>query len=281
LTASGGFGGRSSGRGRRLRVAVYGLGEAGSCIASDLATAGATVLGYDPAPVVPPAGVSVHERPTAAVVVGVDLIMAITAAADAPEALAQGLMAIRPGTLYADLSTGPAALKRELAATAEDAGLRFVDVALMAPVPGRGLRTPALASGEGAQAFVELVAPLGMPVTHAGDEPGAAATRKLLRSVVVKGLAAVLVEALQAAAAAGLAAETWSTVVDQLTSADEDLLRRLLAGTAAHAERRAHEMDAAADLLADLGVDPVMTAAVASQLHAAAADPASVPRPPR
>src|SRR4051812_36894297 len=34
-----------------MRIAVFGLGEAGSAIGADLATAGAEVHGYDPAPV--------------------------------------------------------------------------------------------------------------------------------------------------------------------------------------------------------------------------------------
>jgi 3-hydroxyisobutyrate dehydrogenase-like beta-hydroxyacid dehydrogenase len=160
------------------------------------------------------------------------------------------------------------------------AGVRFADVALMAPVPGNGLRTPALASGPAAGAFVAALAPLGMPVEHAGDEPGRAAARKLLRSVVMKGLAALVIESLRAAEAAGLAAETWDNVVAQLTAADEVLLRRLVGGTGRHAVRRAHEMEAAADLLAELGVEPTMTLATVAQLRGIAADPTALPEPP-
>ncbi|HEX6418488.1 MAG TPA: DUF1932 domain-containing protein, partial [Acidimicrobiales bacterium] len=160
---------------------------------------------------------------------------------------------------------------------AAGAGLRFVDVALMSTVPGTGLRTPALASGPGARAFVAALAPLGMPVTHVGDEAGQAATRKLLRSVVMKGLAGVVIEAMRAAQAAGLVEETWANVAGQLAAADEALVRRLVTGTARHARRRVHEMEAAAQLLADLGVEPTMTRATAAQLRAAAADPSTVP----
>ena len=77
--------------------------------------------------------------------------------------------------------------------------------------------------------------PLGMPVEHAGDEPGRAATRKLLRSVVMKGLAALVIESMRAAEAAGLADETWDNIVAQLTAADEALIRRLVDRHRAHA----------------------------------------------
>ncbi|HET6954170.1 MAG TPA: DUF1932 domain-containing protein, partial [Acidimicrobiales bacterium] len=202
------------------------------------------------------------------------------AAADAVTALTQALDAIAPGAVYADLATAPPGLKRRLAAVAQGAGLGFADVALMAPVPGTGLRTPALASGPAARAVVAALAPLGMPVEHAGDEPGGAATRKLLRSVVMKGLAAVVVESMRAAEAAGLARETWDNIVGQVAAADEALIRRLVTGTARHAERRAHEMAAATALLSELGVEPTMTGATTAQLRRVASDPSLVPELP-
>jgi 3-hydroxyisobutyrate dehydrogenase len=259
------------------RVCVFGLGEAGSLIAGDLAMLPEVeVHGYDPAEVATPAGVVRHDHPGSAVV-GADLVLGITTAADATTALTQALDAIPRGAVYADLATASAGLQRSLAAIATGAGLGFTDVALMSPVPGRGLRTPALASGPSARAFIATVAPLGMPVEHAGDEPGMAATRKLLRSVVIKGLTALVVESMQAAEAAGLAGETWDNIVGELSAADEALIRRLVTGTGRHAARRVHEMEAAAELLAELGVEPVMTKATVARLRGVAADRSAVP----
>ncbi len=78
---------------------------------------------------------------------------------------------------------------------------------MLGPVPALGLGTPVLASGPGAQGFADVFGPLGMPVEVVSDRPGDAATRKLLRSVFVKGLAASALESLRAAEAAGHA--TW------------------------------------------------------------------------
>jgi 3-hydroxyisobutyrate dehydrogenase-like beta-hydroxyacid dehydrogenase len=220
-----------------------------------------------------------HDDPRAAAR-GADLVLGVTAAADAPAALGQALDAIPRGAVYADLATAAAGLKRRLAADAAGEGLRFADVALMSTVPGSGLRTPALASGPAAREFAATMVPLGMPVAHAGDEAGRAATRKLLRSVVMKGLAGLVIEAMRAAEAAGLADETWENVITQLTAADEALIRRLVTGTAAHAVRRVHEMEATVELLGDLGVDPMMTRATTAHLRAVAADPATVPALP-
>ena len=64
-----------------LTVGFFGLGEAGSLISADLAAAGATVTGYDPAPRPAPEGVRQTDDPRGAVQ-GADLVMAATAAAD-------------------------------------------------------------------------------------------------------------------------------------------------------------------------------------------------------
>ena len=254
-----------------MKVCVFGLGEAGSAIAADLAAGGLAVDGYDPAPVATPPDVVRHDDPRAAAE-GAGLVLAITGAADAREALAQALDAIPAGSVYADLATASAGLKRDLAAQAAASGLGFADVALMAPVAGLGLRTPALVSGPAAGKVVALLAPLGMPVEHAGEEAGAAATRKLLRSIVVKGLTAVVMESMRAAEAAGLGPETWDNIVAQLTAADEAFVRRLVDGTPRHAARRVHEMEAAAALLVELGVEPTMTAATSEHLRGVAGE---------
>lgn len=248
------------------RVCVFGLGEAGSEIAADLVAAGAAVAGFDPAPVATPKGVRRHDDPCAAVVAA-EAVLGITAAADSRAALEQALSAIPRGSHYADFSTASPELKRSLSATAAVAGLGFTDVALMGTVPGKGIKTPALASGPGAAAFAEYMIPLGMDVAVVGSEPGLAATHKLLRSVVVKGLTAVVIESMRAAAAAGLAAEAWGNIVDQIEAADESFLRRLVAGTGTHAQRRLAEMQAAAALLADLGVSAVMTGSTVANLE--------------
>jgi 3-hydroxyisobutyrate dehydrogenase-like beta-hydroxyacid dehydrogenase len=253
------------------RFALFGLGEAGSEIGRDLAALGAAVNGFDPADVATPVGVVRADTPTDAVR-GADVVLAVTSAADAPEALKQAIDAIPTNALYADLGTAAPGLKRSLAATAGEAGLRFVDVALMSTVPGKGIRTPALAAGAAAIELVGIVAHYGMPMEIAGPEPGDAATRKLLRSIVLKGMAGVLIESLRAARAAGLADETWHNVVGQLVDLDEAFVRRLVEGTGPHARRRKAEMEATAIMLDELGVESVMTRATIEKLATVLAD---------
>ncbi|MFP4072621.1 MAG: NAD(P)-binding domain-containing protein [Actinomycetota bacterium] len=249
-----------------MRVTVFGLGEAGSLIASDLANAGAEVHGYDPADVVTPDGVSRHAEPSPAMK-GSTLILAVTAASDALRALTQALDEMRPGTVYADLSTVRPDLKEDLADTAALRGLLFADVALMAPVPGKGLTTPALASGPGAEGYGKVIGPLGGEVEVISDRPGDAAARKLLRSVTTKGLTAVLMESLEAAEARGDAEWLWTHLVEFITAADEGMVRRLIESTPRHIDRRIVEMESALAFLESLNVDPTMTGSTVEMLR--------------
>lgn len=246
-------------------VGILGLGEAGGLIAADLRAAGATVRGYDPLPHTGPDSGSEAEA-----VAGSDVVISLTTAAHARAAAEGALAGLRPGQIYADANTSGAALKRELAALVRPTGAVFADVALMAPVPGSGVRTPALASGPGAAAFAQALRPLGMPVDNAGDDPGDAAQRKLLRSVLWKGMAAVVTEALAAARAAGQ--EPWmrEEIVALFESADGPLAERMEKGSIQHAERRMHEMVDVSALLHELGVHPRVADAAAGwfeELH--------------
>lgn len=247
-----------------LTVGVFGLGEAGREIAGGFAAAGATVRGFDPAQVETPSGVSRCDQPDLAVAEA-DLVIAVTASADAAEALDQAFDALPDVCVYADLSTSAPAQKRDLAARCGDV-VAFADVALMTTAPGRGMHIASLVAGPGAHRYAELLAPIDAPVQIVSSEPGDAATRKLLRSVAIKGLAAVVRESLAAAEAAGLRDVTWQNLAEQFTVMDESFLQRLVDGTPMHAERRFHEMEAAAELLAELDVDATMTSGTAETL---------------
>lgn len=249
-----------------MHICIFGLGEAGSAIGVDLVASGMDVSAYDPAGVPTPDGIVRHETPGSALE-GAELVLALTVAEDAPSALEQAADQLTPAMHYADLSTASPGRKRDLAAVAEALEVTFTDGALMAPVPGKGIRTPVLASGIGAPAFARMMAPLGMRVDIAGVEAGLAATHKLLRSVTIKGLAAVLIESLEAAQKVGIGDDVWSNLVDQLSAADETFLRRIITGTRAHSVRRTAEMEAAVELLEELGLDPIMSRSTVASLR--------------
>ncbi|MGY1839428.1 MULTISPECIES: DUF1932 domain-containing protein [unclassified Modestobacter] len=241
-----------------VRIALLGLGEAGAEIARDLVAAGADVRGYDPQVSGVP-GVAVR-RDEADAVRDADLVLSANSSHDAATALRHALPGIRPGTVWADLNTAAPGVKVALAEAAGTAA-DVVDVALMAPVPGKGLRTPMLVSGPAAQRYAELMGGFGAQVTVQPGPVGEAISRKLLRSVFYKGLAAAVVEALAAADAAGCGDWLRDNISAELAGFDEQTIDRLVDGTHKHARRRADEMTAATEQLTGLGVQPRVAAA--------------------
>ena len=235
-----------------VRIAVLGLGEAGSEIARDLVAAGADVRGYDPQPITVD-GVA-RRGGEAEAVADADLVLSVNSSHDAMTALSNALPQLRRDTVWADLNTAAPGLKVELAERAGEREVAVVDVALMSPVPGKGLRTPMLVSGPAAQRYAELLGPLGALVTVQPGEVGAAISRKLMRSVFYKGLAAAVVEALAAAEAAGGADWLRADIGAELAGFDERAVDRLVEGSRQHARRRADEMAAATQQLDELGV---------------------------
>ncbi|HTX84855.1 MAG TPA: DUF1932 domain-containing protein [Streptosporangiaceae bacterium] len=240
-------------------ICVLGLGEAGSQIAPGLAAAGAIVRAFDPK-VAPPADVEGFSSDADAAS-GASIVMALTSAHEAVETLELALPGMAEGTIYADLNTASAGLKTTLAAIAARAGAAFADVALMAPVPELGLRTPMLVSGPAAAEYGSVLGALGATVTVLDGPPGTAATRKLLRSVFYKGLAAAVTEALRAGRVAGC--EDWlrNDIAQVLAKASAATVDRLEQGSIRHARRRMDEMAAAGDLLDELEVPPRITRA--------------------
>jgi 3-hydroxyisobutyrate dehydrogenase-like beta-hydroxyacid dehydrogenase len=249
-----------------LAVAVIGLGEAGSAIAHDLIKLDIQVQGWDPAPRGDVSRIPLAANCQAAVE-HADVILSINVASVALAVARDALPVLHPGQIFADLNTSAPALKRELALLIEPTGAAFVDLALMAPVPGHGLRTPSLASGSGASAFIELFKPLGMPVTLVDEQAGSAAQRKLLRSIFMKGLAAAVIESTEAASRAGCLEWMRAEITHQLVTADAALLDRLIEGSRKHAVRRVEEMRAATDLLHDLDVEPRVSQAALGWLE--------------
>jgi 3-hydroxyisobutyrate dehydrogenase-like beta-hydroxyacid dehydrogenase len=173
-------------------IGVLGLGEAGSAIACDLLTAGAKVRGFDPQVAAPPGAYQAADDADASATSA--LVIALTSGHEAEETLRLALPGLPRGAHYADLNTGPANLKARLAAIAAEAGVLFTDVALMSPVPGKGIRTPMLVSGTGAERFAETFSALGATVEIVAGVAGSAATRKLVRSVYYKDWAAAVTE---------------------------------------------------------------------------------------
>lgn len=244
-------------------IAVLGIGEAGGALARDLIAAGVQVRGWDPEPrMIPDRLDFASSNPAAAS--GADVVLSVNWASVAVEVATEVAPVLYPGQLYADLNTAAPQTKRDLAPIIEKTGALFIDAALMDPVPPKGLRTQVYASGSGAKIFAEKMSPLGMPVTFLDDDAGNAATHKLVRSIMYKGVAAVVMECLEAAEALNMTDYARAQMLKIIY--DEPMIDRFVNGSIKHAKRRVQEMEAVVEMLNSIGVSAFTSYAAMQKL---------------
>lgn len=167
---------------------------------------------------------------------------------------------VREGQIYADVSASTPATKQEIWTLLEPRGVLFADAAMLGSLPQDKHRVPITASGNGAKAFYDAMTPLGMRITLAGEAAGAASAIKLMRSVFMKGIASCMYEMLLGAESYNVSAEVITSIsrsMDGIPFAEH--LDRLVTSTAVHAARRAAELKGSEKMLAECGLDAVMS----------------------
>ena len=207
-------------------------------------------------------GVACNEAATG--LAGADLIFSAVTADQSLLAVEPLLPALGPGRTLVDINSVSPARKRETAARVAATGAGYVDMAVMAPVHPKGHRTPVLAAGADLAAIADFLETLEFDKGDVGTEPGAATAIKMVRSVFVKGLEAVTVEALLAARRSGCE----ERILASLSSSFPGLgwpehARYAFERTLRHGARRAAEMRESAATLAELGLTGALAEAIA------------------
>jgi 3-hydroxyisobutyrate dehydrogenase-like beta-hydroxyacid dehydrogenase len=176
-------------------------------------------------------------------VAGAEAVFSVVTADQAHEAALASLPGLMKGAFFFDCDSCAPQTKARTAAAVEGAGGRYVDVAVMAPVHPRLHRTPLLISGPHAEAAVPALAALGMSARIHEGPVGAASAVKMIRSIMMKGLEALICECVLAGRRAGVI----ETVLDSLddTYPGFDWKKRsayMLERVITHGVRRAAEM---------------------------------------
>lgn len=260
------------------RIGLIGLGEAGGAIASGLAESGVAIVGYDVRADTPAirataerAGVTLAGS-VAELVAAVDVVMCLTKAAAAVPVARMAAAELSARHVYADLNSASPAVKRGAAAAVEPTGARFADVAVMAAVPPRRHLVPMLVSGCGAKAFSDQVSPFGMNAEVLGDRVGQASAVKMYRSLLIKGIEALVFECAIGASAEGALDRVLESMTGSLPFGDwAELATYLMGRTVAHGDRRAAELREVAATLEEAGIDPSLANAAAARLEWVAA----------
>jgi 3-hydroxyisobutyrate dehydrogenase-like beta-hydroxyacid dehydrogenase len=262
------------------RVALIGFGEVGQTLAADLIKAGAEVSAYDilfdnsdsvPSRATKSIAVRKARNASDAVANAELIVSAVTAASDV-DAARSVTFGIPRGAFYVDLNSVSPATKAVCARLIDDAGGRYVEAAVMTPIHPRGIASPMLLGGPHAAAFLERAAPLGFDAKVFSATLGQAAAVKMCRSVIIKGVEALLTESMLAARLYGVEKTVLDSLSDLLPAGDwEKIARYFISRSLEHGVRRAEEMREAAKTVAEAGVAPLMTSATVEREDWAAA----------
>jgi 3-hydroxyisobutyrate dehydrogenase-like beta-hydroxyacid dehydrogenase len=174
--------------------------------------------------------------------------------------------------LYADLNSVSPRTKEAVGATISQTGARFVEIAVMGPVPPYLHRVPMLLGGAAAPEFQNLFAPFGMRMEVVStDQIGRAAAVKMFRSVIYKGLEALIFECVLGASQYGAEQRVFASLAESIPGVDWKRLADYMIGrVVVHGERRAREMEEVARTLQELGIEPMMADAAARRMDWAA-----------
>jgi len=196
-----------------------------------------------------------------------DIVISTVTANQALAAARETAPGLRPGQLYADLNSVSPVLKQSIDAVISATGAGFVEVAVMAPAPPYGHKVPMLVGGGGAAEFIERMQPFGMRMEFTSTKVGEAAATKMCRSVIVKGMEALLTECVLGASRYGAEDRVFQSLGETFPGLNwAEMATYMVGRVVVHGERRAREMEEVAETLRSSGVDPIMAEATVRRM---------------
>lgn len=191
------------------------------------------------------------------------VVVSAVTASSALSVAEQAAAYLKPGQLYLDVNSASPETKRKAANVVQGVGADYVEGAVMAAVGAPGLKVPILAGGPAAQSAAELLNGLGMNLTPFANEHGLASATKLSRSIVMKGLEAILLECSAAARHWGVEKQVIASLQATYPGLNwAKLVEHCGERVATHGNRRSQEMSEAADMLQEMGHDPALCQAI-------------------
>lgn len=257
-------------------IALIGFGEVGQVLAAELAKAGvldirAWDIAFDRADSRPSRATALHPVRAATsasdAVRGADLVISAVTAAQDLDAATSVAAAMEEGAFYLDLNSCSPGQKLASAAVIDASGGIYVEAAVMSPIEPKRTASPMLLGGRGAAAFLDRALPLGFTAAKVyADEIGKAAATKLCRSVMIKGIEALLTESLLAARHYGVEEVVLASLSDLLPLPDwNGTAHYMISRSLEHGTRRAEEMREAARTVEEAHVTPLMSRAIAER----------------
>ena len=247
-------------------VGLVGYGEVGRILAEDLRKDGVRVSAYD----IKLDGAQAKPLQDHAAGIGVTLAAShadlaaqadfVVSAVTASQAVAVARACadtLRQGVWFLDFNSASPGAKQRAAAVIDGAGGRYVEGAVMTSVPPYRIKVPLLLGGAGARELAPLLVELGFNAKVASDQLGVSSAVKMCRSIMIKGMEAMVIEAFTTARAYGVEDAVLASLAETFPGINWEkqgayFFQRVIE----HGRRRAEEVREVADTVRETGLTP-------------------------
>ncbi len=200
-----------------------------------------------------------------------DLVISAVTASNTLAVAQSAVKHIRPGTVFLDLNSASPGTKQQAAKLIDAAGAFYVEAGVMTSVPPYGIRVPMLLGGARATELAALLQAWGMDAKAVSDKLGVASAIKMCRSVMIKGLEALVMESYATARVYGVEEFVIPSLQETFPGIDwQQQGGYFFSRVAQHGQRRAEEMREAANTVYEAGFEPLMAAAIADKQQSVA-----------
>src|SRR6202047_3954203 len=165
--------------------------------------------------------------------------------------------AVKTGAWFLDFNSASPGAKQRAAALIDGNGGRYVEGAVMTSIPPYRIKVPLLLGGAGAEKLAPLLVELGFDAKVASKELGVASAVKMCRSVMIKGLEAMVIESFTTARAYGVEDAVLASLKETYPGIDWEkqgayFFQRVIE----HGRRRSEEVREVAETVREAGLTP-------------------------
>jgi 3-hydroxyisobutyrate dehydrogenase-like beta-hydroxyacid dehydrogenase len=261
---------------RQWHVGLIGYGEVGRILAEDLRQQDVTVAAYDIKLRSDASGRALRDHARqhgvtlaashADLAAQSDFIVSAVTASQAVPVAEACAKAVKPGAWYLDFNSASPGAKQRAGAMIDAAGGRYVEGAVMTSVPPHRIKVPLLLGGGEAAALAPKLVELGFAAKVASDRLGVASAVKMCRSVMIKGLEAMVIESFTTARAYGVEDAVLASLKETFPGIDWEkqgayFFQRVIE----HGRRRAEEVREVAETVREIGLTPWSSAGTAER----------------
>jgi 3-hydroxyisobutyrate dehydrogenase-like beta-hydroxyacid dehydrogenase len=247
-------------------VGLVGYGEVGRILAEDLRKRDVKVSAYDIKLDAEQAGPLRDHAGTFGVQLAsshadlaakADLIVSAVTASQAVPVARACAPAVKRGAWFLDFNSASPGAKRRAADLIDGAGGRYVEGAVMTSVPPYRIKVPLLLGGSSARDLAPLLVELGFDAKVASEQLGVASAVKMCRSVMIKGLEAMVIESFTTARAYGVEDAVLASLAETFPGINWEkqgayFFQRVIE----HGRRRSEEVREVAETVREIGLTP-------------------------